>query len=278
MKTLDIIRALALASLAAAAASAQKPVYTVTMDGAQEVPPVATAGTGTATVTVTLATREVVVSGSYSGLTSNQTLAHIHLGAAGANGGPIVTLSGTGGTSGTISGSGILTAGQLTSLLACGTYINIHTVNNGGGEIRGQVTVLLNTTKPAELVGDPVLADCGGDTTRGPVVNSVTETLNVSLDCSNAGANGIWVIIVQQNTLETPVGSKFGDIWLSGAKLFQRSGVHTQNVVKFDNGGGLVVPNDLSLIGLSAGIQGLCSYSPKPARLSNALTQTIGGC
>ena len=42
-------------------------------------------------------------------------------------------------TSGTFSGSVSLTPEEMAFVLAGQTYINIHTVNNGGGEIRGQI-------------------------------------------------------------------------------------------------------------------------------------------
>lgn len=127
-----------LALLLAKATQAQIVSATVTLDGAQEVPPVVTNGTATAIVTANIATRTVTVSGSYSGLSSAQTQAHIHKGASGVVGGILVTLTGTGGTSGTFSGSGILTAPQFNDLLANGLYLNIHTTSHSGGELRGQ--------------------------------------------------------------------------------------------------------------------------------------------
>ncbi|NOT29763.1 MAG: CHRD domain-containing protein [Planctomycetes bacterium] len=111
------------------------------MSGAQEVPPVVTAGTGFCTVTLDDVTGAVSVSGSFSGLTSTATAAHIHGPApAGAIAGILVTLTETGGTSGNVSGSGTLSPANITNLLNGLTYINVHTTINGGGEIRGQIT------------------------------------------------------------------------------------------------------------------------------------------
>src|SRR5262245_22322483 len=85
-------------------------VFQVTMTGAQEVPPVVTGGSGTVSVTLDDVTGAVSVSGQFSGLTSNATLAHIHGPApAGMNAGIIVTLTETGGTSGSVTGTGTLT-------------------------------------------------------------------------------------------------------------------------------------------------------------------------
>src|SRR5262245_44199588 len=114
--------------------------FSVILSGASEVPPIATAGTGSCTVTLDDVTGAVSVSGSFSNLTSNATLAHIHgLAAVGVNAGIIVTLTETGGTSGNVSGGGTLTPAQITGMLNGLTYVNIHTSINGGGELRGQV-------------------------------------------------------------------------------------------------------------------------------------------
>jgi hypothetical protein len=48
-------------------------------------------------------------------------------------------LAGAAGTSGTLSGTVTLIDPQLEALLGGLTYVNIHTANNGGGEIRGQI-------------------------------------------------------------------------------------------------------------------------------------------
>ncbi len=135
---LGAVGVLAVASPAAALGTR---IYTVPLSGSQEVPPVVTGGTGVCTVTLDDVTGAVSVSGSFSGLTSNATLAHIHgLAAAGVNAGILVTLTETGGTSGSVSGSGTLSATNLAGMLSGLTYINIHTTNNPGGELRGQIT------------------------------------------------------------------------------------------------------------------------------------------
>lgn len=81
----------------------------------------------------------------------NVRAAHIHLGERGSNGGVLVTLY----SGGLIEGrtSGILAEGTITSdmvtgytlaelvnlMLAGSTYVNVHTSQNPGGEIRGQI-------------------------------------------------------------------------------------------------------------------------------------------
>ena len=77
---------------------------------------------------------------TYSGLGSAATASHIH-GPADTthSSGVIVPLATPSGTSGTISGTVLLTREALADILAGTAYINIHTTGNGGGEIRGQI-------------------------------------------------------------------------------------------------------------------------------------------
>jgi hypothetical protein len=89
----------------------------------------------------------------WSGLSSNVTQAHIHRAAAGTPGPVIVPLTVVTRSSGTIAGTidmGVadvapaanetVSPDSLRTLLNNGNaYVNIHTTNNGAGEIRGQV-------------------------------------------------------------------------------------------------------------------------------------------
>lgn len=109
------------------------------LSGAAEVPPVATAGSGSAFLTIANNTLNYRV--VFTNLTSNATAAHIHGPAtASQNAGVLIGFSGVpSATSGTISGSAALSAQNLFYLLNGLTYVNIHSANFGGGEIRGQV-------------------------------------------------------------------------------------------------------------------------------------------
>jgi hypothetical protein len=132
---------------AALATSANATVHTFScnMDGFQETPPVATPATGIATVTLNDVTGQVtVVSGSYTGLLGPCNNAHIH-GPAAIGAGPAGVIQGithTGGTTGTLSGGGILNATNMGHMLAGNTYINVHSTAHSGGEIRGQLILV----------------------------------------------------------------------------------------------------------------------------------------
>ena len=66
---------------------------------------------------------------------------HIHSPAApGSNASVLINLTNTAGTSGTLTVSATLTAGQEADLLAGLMYVNVHNTSFPGGEIRGQLT------------------------------------------------------------------------------------------------------------------------------------------
>ncbi len=75
---------------------------------------------------------------SVSGLSSAVTRADIHLASIGQAAPPAFTLCGPCGT--TAHGMLAVTAGQATSLAGNSSYVNVATVANPGGEIRGQIT------------------------------------------------------------------------------------------------------------------------------------------
>jgi hypothetical protein len=111
------------------------------INGAQETPPVVTAGHGAATITYDDVTNQLNWTIYYEALTGTTTDAHFH-GPAGpgvpaAVQIPIPHTNGV--TSDTLVGSAVLTATQETQLLSGLWYINIHSTFRPGGEIRGQV-------------------------------------------------------------------------------------------------------------------------------------------
>ena len=120
------------------AAQAQVTAYKGTLSGASEVPPVQTQAAGAAAVNVNPATKGVSWSVTYSGLSGPPAAAHIHCGAAaGANAGVAVDLGKT--LNSPIQGQGTMTDAQMADLQAGKCYVNIHTANNKGGELRGQL-------------------------------------------------------------------------------------------------------------------------------------------
>lgn len=139
--------------LPAEAAPAPDADFTAALSGAEQVPPVDTEAQGTATATLDDAGTTLTLSGSYTDLSSalqevGGSAAHIHEAPRGENGPVVVPLTitpdETDPTSGTFSGTATVGEGegQLTpeTLAVNGYYINIPTVDNPDGELRGQIT------------------------------------------------------------------------------------------------------------------------------------------
>lgn len=165
---------LAAAVLLFTAGTAQANTFTwnLTLSGAAENPPVATPGTGIAKIVLDDIAQTLTLDISFSGLTSNTVAAHIHccqatpgvgnvgvatllpafpgfpLGVtAGSMTGSVLNLalaasynpafvsSPAGGNGSVAQAEAVFIAG----LISGRSYLNIHTVNNGGGEIRAQL-------------------------------------------------------------------------------------------------------------------------------------------
>lgn len=99
---------------------------------------------GSGAVTATLSGTRLVVSGTYTGLKSAATVAHIHEGPRGIPGPPVFDLTASGGTSGTISGTLTLTAPQAENLSKGRYYVQLHSEKAPDGNLRGWLLPLEN--------------------------------------------------------------------------------------------------------------------------------------
>jgi hypothetical protein len=139
------------AALLLLSVSARAEIFTAYLSSAQEVPTNASTATGYAVVTVNEAAGTLSFKVVFTGLSSTQTASHIHAPAAiGANIGVAINFGAVGGTSGTITGSTTITPTQLAQLRAHLGYVNVHSTNFSGGEIRGQ----LGVSRPVDDDGD----------------------------------------------------------------------------------------------------------------------------
>jgi len=132
---LSLVAPLALLLLASANLYAQQPM-SISLTGDAEIPPVTTSAKGTGQITVK---PDRTLSGSIkvSGLVP--TMAHIHEGAVGKNGPPIITLTQTGDDSFAVPAGARLTDAQYTSFTSGNLYINVHSAQYPYGEIRAQL-------------------------------------------------------------------------------------------------------------------------------------------
>jgi CHRD domain/Secretion system C-terminal sorting domain len=124
-----------------------------TFSGAQQNPAVNTAATGKMEGIFDTYSRGFAFRIDFSGLSSPVTAAHFHGGAAGTNGAVTLDLVPLGFPTGVTNGSFVkflhLTAAQAEDLKSGKMYVNIHTANNPGGEIRAQVAYLTADIAPA---------------------------------------------------------------------------------------------------------------------------------
>ncbi len=129
----------AIALLTASASFAQEVKMKANLTGAQQVPPIQSAGKGSADVTFDTASKRLSWTVIYSGLSGPATAAHFHGPAEpGQSAGVAVPIPNQ--ATSPVTGSATLTDAQAADLLAGKYYVNIHTAANPGGEIRGQVT------------------------------------------------------------------------------------------------------------------------------------------
>jgi Ca2+-binding RTX toxin-like protein len=131
--------------------------FSAVLDGAQEVPPVATAASGRGRVLLNASEDEITVTLSFTGLGSSSTMAHIHGPALpGSNAPAIFTLAGAGGSAGDIGPLRFaVTPTQVQQLKDGLWYFNVHSVDQPAGEIRGQL--LIDEVFTATLEGRQVV-------------------------------------------------------------------------------------------------------------------------
>src|SRR5215208_15775 len=175
-RTLSLIGVIFSVLVLFSAAKADQLVFTTTLTGSQEVPPTGSPGIGSALVTLDTVTNLLTVNVSFAGLGSPTVASHIHCCAGpGANamvattvptfpGFPLGVTTGTylmtfdltvastynpafiTAHGGTVAGAQAAFIAGLTSGL---TYLNIHTSQFPGGEIRGQLQAV---PEPASLL------------------------------------------------------------------------------------------------------------------------------
>ena len=129
-----------LAVLSTGGAQAEMKRFSTALNATQEVPAANSQGSGTARLTLDTTTKKLTWTVNYSKLSGPATMAHIHGPAQPTeNAGVVIDLAPGGVKPGAMTGSATLTDAQINDLLAGKYYINVHTEQNKGGEIRGQL-------------------------------------------------------------------------------------------------------------------------------------------
>jgi len=154
-------------------------VFVATLSGAQEVPPVSTMAAAQATL-ILGANRDVVrYRITATGITP--TLAHVHRGIAGTNGPVVKPLNAPAGT--VAEGTFPVTAADLEDLSLRRWYVNLHSIANSKGELRGQVL------RPGEALFAATLT---GAQEVPPVASEATG--NAMVVVGSAGAKFLFVL------------------------------------------------------------------------------------
>jgi hypothetical protein len=150
--------ALAAAGCGTQPASDSKADYIAQLSGGEQVPAVTTTASGTASFWLSSDGTELRYKLTVAGL-NNVTMAHLHLGAAGENGPPVVWLYPSAPPAKEVDGpsNGVLSEGSVTAANLAGPlsgktiadlvaaikahniYVNVHTREHADGEVRGQL-------------------------------------------------------------------------------------------------------------------------------------------
>ncbi len=167
----------------------------VELNGDNHVPPVATANSGVGYLLVNTSSGEIRGNVTNTGL-DDATLAHIHTGFAGSNGGVVVDLVKDGTNPAFWTFSDTLTTGELASLMSGEYYFNVHTPANGTGEVRGQIapaTVHVlrvpQTATEANTKGTNASGNSPGSAVAYVTVDTGVSPATVKSSLSYAGLN-----------------------------------------------------------------------------------------
>jgi CHRD domain len=133
-RPLRVFLAATVLALGSAAASAKD--VKVNLNGAEETPPVTTSAAGHGTIKIA---KDNSVSGEVKTTGIEGTAAHIHVGAPGESGPPIITLTKGADGGWTVPAGSKLTDEQLAAFKAGKLYVNVHSAEHKPGEIRAQL-------------------------------------------------------------------------------------------------------------------------------------------
>jgi len=151
MRTTKLILAVGIIGAMATPASAFVWTFNDPINAGQEVPPSGSPASGTAVGTYDDITNALVINVNATGFLSARTGAHIHFAPSGSNGGVVFDLgvAGAGDSYNNVNTNFVLDETQESNLLARNYYVNIHTQNNPGGSIRGQLNPV---PEPATMI------------------------------------------------------------------------------------------------------------------------------
>jgi Cu/Zn superoxide dismutase len=216
------------------------------LTGDQEVPAVMTSAMGLATFNLTPGTNQLEVNVLFDSLSSTVTGAHLHMAEAGSNGGVVVNLGPL--RSGNMIRGTVDASAIIDDLFAGDIYINVHTEDNPGGEIRGQLDLMGNITFDGWLSGSQEVppVPSPGMGFFSAAVNASMDEITVNLITRNLTApmtgahfhfggpddnGGVWLDLsggIDGNVLTTTMADPDGDGLRAMLKGEAYINVHTQ--------------------------------------------------
>ena len=128
--------AISAAALLMTLAAANAAASAVQLSGTLETPAVESAASGSGDITVGA---DHAVSGTITTQGIAGTVAHVHSGAPGQKGPPVFTLSKVSDTQWTVPAGTKLSDDDYAAYQAGNLYVNVHSADHKGGEIRGQL-------------------------------------------------------------------------------------------------------------------------------------------
>ncbi len=155
----------------------QDPAFRATLTGSEEVPAVVTDALGLAVLHWTVGTLNLEINAQFTTLSSPIVGVHLHAGGPGENG-PVIADLGHLLTGNQIRGLLDVNVETLINLLFENVYINVHTENNPGGEIRGQLFFLPGITFDGWLSGDqenPFATTAGSGLAVGTIFPALSD-------------------------------------------------------------------------------------------------------
>jgi len=131
---------------------------------------------------------------------------------------------------------------------------------------------------PGERESDPLLLDNAGHSGLGPRIGDPQEPFNVSIDCTGADFPSYFALYVTANQHGSPRPSPWGWFYIDGPNLLMEFRPHTRSIETwFPVPAGMPLPSDPALVGRRFTVQGAVGGIDGSIRMSNAITQTIGG-
>lgn len=221
----NFVLILCFAVAAAFAMPAPAQVLEAVMSGAAESPAGDPDGRGAARLTFAPGLGAVLAEIDTTGISSVVTAAHVHAGAAGSNGGPVLTISSAGLEFSLGRATVLLTVDPAlaASMLAdpANFYVNVHTDDFSGGAVRGQLEPQTRAYR-ARMDGASEFPGPGDSDGAGTAVVAFTgdaARLLVALEVSGIGTvNAAHIHAGAAGTSGSPVVTIFvgGDVFVDG--------------------------------------------------------------